>query len=78
MQKHLWFDNHSSKSQALAVKVCLQDGKDAAQQLETNFKFLLKWDMQAGEVSASSITMIKPHCYLFLPSLELTGSIILQ
>lgn len=40
------------------LKACLQDGKDAGRQLETNLKFLLKWETRASEISASSITEI--------------------
>jgi hypothetical protein len=42
------------------LKACVQDGKDVGRQLETTFKFLLKWEMQADEISASSIIVIKP------------------
>lgn len=48
------------------LKVCLQDGKDAGRQLETNLKFLLKWEMHASEISASSIIVIKHDHVIYL------------
>ena len=32
------------------LKACLQDGREAGRQLETSLKFLLKYEMQAGEI----------------------------
>lgn len=53
------------------LKACLQDGKDAGRQLETNLKFLLKWEMPAREISASSITVIKHDRVIFYASFRI-------
>lgn len=48
------------------LKACLQDGKDAGRQPETNLKFLLKWEMQADEIPASSIIAINHDWGIYL------------
>lgn len=50
----------------MQLKACLQDGKDAGRQPETNLTFLLKWEIQADEISASSIIVIKHDCGIYL------------
>lgn len=48
------------------LKACLQDGKDSGRQLESDLKFLLKWEKQAGEISVSSIIGIKHDYVIYL------------
>ena len=48
------------------LKSRLQDEKNAGRQLDTNLKFLPEWEMQASELSASLIIVIKHDCVIYL------------